>query len=473
MMALLIVQATGRIEKFREQNQKFYWKDLALATQVPMPRSNKGIVVTDSDESLYVRVYKTKESEFKDYIKRCEQEGYVQESDRGTAWYKAYNKEGYCLGLSYYASEKKMTIDLDAPMKMQLLRWPNIGMAALLPKPKQNKGKIQVDTSDEFIVYVGETTQEEYADYAVQCASAGFDQNYDKEDTYYDAYNAQGDYLHMAYKGGQVMYIDLIKGAEKTAESEEGMANQEEKKTESGIFESQLLEPEEDEAAVPDAASLYRYENYEDVQNKLQKAGFENISYEILYDIFWGWTDEGEVEQVSIDGKTDFESGDIFKRNAPVVITYHMKEEDDPNKPVQAEPTATPKPTPEAVSYSTNRMDTVKNGNSGVYAYKRSAKFYDLYYIIDFDEGNVYYFTEGNGDSGCDKIKIDSGTLNDVVIIIYHDGDTTWQEGLHFKWVKQPDHLILVDHNYQEYDYYTTSLAEALRLRDKKTIHEY
>lgn len=88
----------------------------------------------------------------------------------------------------------------------------------------------------------------------------------------------------------------------------------------------------EGEVAIPSSASTYKYDNYQDVEKELSSAGFINISTEIKYDIVLGWTDEGEVDSVSIDGKTDFEDGEIFKQDAPVIITYHMKEEDDPTK---------------------------------------------------------------------------------------------------------------------------------------------
>lgn len=92
----------------------------------------------------------------------------------------------------------------------------------------------------------------------------------------------------------------------------------------------------DDEAKVPDSASGYKYEDYKDVQDSLSSAGFTNIKTEILYDIVLGWTDEGEVESVSINGRTDYEKGEVFKRDAPIIITYHMKEEDDPSKPEES-----------------------------------------------------------------------------------------------------------------------------------------
>ncbi|MFV0249871.1 MAG: DUF4839 domain-containing protein [Bacilli bacterium] len=83
---------------------------------------------------------------------------------------------------------------------------------------------------------------------------------------------------------------------------------------------------------MPSSASSYKYKNYEDVEKELSSVGFTNISTKIQYDIVLGWTDEGEVENVSIDGKKDYEQGAIFKQDVPIVITYHMKEDDDPSK---------------------------------------------------------------------------------------------------------------------------------------------
>lgn len=127
----------------------------------------------------------------------------------------------------------------------------------------------------------------------------------------------------------------------------------------------------------------------------------------------------------------------------------------------------------DAVSYSTNDQDTAKKGDSGVFSYKSRGGTYDIYYIIDFDEGYVYYFCDGNGDTTCDRLKMDSGDLNDVLIITYHDGSDVWSYGLHFKWKNQPDHLIMQDNDGFEYDFYTTNLSDALSLRKSKTIVDY
>lgn len=126
----------------------------------------------------------------------------------------------------------------------------------------------------------------------------------------------------------------------------------------------------------------------------------------------------------------------------------------------------------DSVSYSTNTKDTVKYGNAGKYSYKKSGT-YDIYYIIDFDEGYVYWFTEGIGDTYGDKVKIVSGDLNSVLIVTYNDYGNVWSYGLHFKYKNQPDHLIMQDEDGFEYDFYATDLDMALEIMETKTLKEF
>lgn len=142
-------------------------------------------------------------------------------------------------------------------------------------------------------------------------------------------------------------------------------------------------------------------------------------------------------------------------------------------KPTTTKPTTTKATTtePATVYYSTNNRDTVKQGNSGVYAYSGD-KNPNLYYIIDFDKGYVYRFTN-NEETTCDRLKIDSGDLNDVVIFTYHDGNSRWSNGLHFRWKNQPNHVILQDEDGFEWDFYPVSLKDALKIRNTKTMVDY
>ena len=226
----------------------------------------------------------------------------------------------------------------------------------------------------------------------------------------------------------------------------------------------------ENEAMVPIAASTCKFKDYKDIEKEFKDAGFTNIQTKILYDIVWGWTAEGEVEEVSVHARTDFNRGDVFAKDTEIVITYHMKEEDDPNKPTETAPSTLQPEASGTVFYSSNDYETATEGKTGVFSYKNKSGSYDVYWIIDFDEGFVYFFTEGNGENFCDKVPITSGTLNDRVTITWKiDGEKTdWY--LHFKYVGSPVTLIVVDHWGVKTEFTRTNLSDALKLRDAKDM---
>ena len=234
-----------------------------------------------------------------------------------------------------------------------------------------------------------------------------------------------------------------------------------------------MAELSEDEIKMDVPASDYNYKNYKEAEDSLKTLGFTNIEFNVLYDIVFGVTTEGSVDSISINGNNDFNRGDIFPKDASVIITYHMKEDSNPDKPIESIITSATAEESNTVPYSNNDRETAKNGDTGVFSYKSSGMAYDIYWIIDFDEGYVYYFTDGNGEETCDRLKIDSGTLNDRVVITYHDGGDEWSYSLHFHYVNHPETLIMVDNDGFEYKYNGTDLDKALRKRDTKTIKDY
>lgn len=80
---------------------------------------------------------------------------------------------------------------------------------------------------------------------------------------------------------------------------------------------------------------------------------------------------------------------------------------------------------------------------------------------------------DGKYDDGCLRIKIVEGDLNSGVKHTYHEGKSKWTEYLHFKYKNRPEHLILLDVDGIEWDFYSTDLSSALSERNKKTMHDY
>lgn len=86
----------------------------------------------------------------------------------------------------------------------------------------------------------------------------------------------------------------------------------------------QKNKPKEDEIEVPFSAEELEGKNYEVVISDLENAGFTNVKEKQIKDIVVGLVKkDGEVEQVSVNGDSDFTSGTIFPDDAKVVVVYH------------------------------------------------------------------------------------------------------------------------------------------------------
>lgn len=83
-------------------------------------------------------------------------------------------------------------------------------------------------------------------------------------------------------------------------------------------------ENHEGQVQAPVSSSDAKRENYSDVVGSFERAGFTNVSTEEIKDLYFGWlTTDGSVEDVSIDGSTDYGTDDWFQPDVGVVIRYH------------------------------------------------------------------------------------------------------------------------------------------------------
>lgn len=240
---------------------------------------------------------------------------------------------------------------------------------------------------------------------------------------------------------------------------------------------------QQDEVKMKNDKTEYVYKDYKEAIEKLKSLGFTNIVEKPMYDIILGWTKEGEVSNVTINGSDSYKRGDKFKKDAEVVVSYHLKETDNPAKKNDnssktesnntTEQETIPGSSVERYNYYTNNdNETAKNGNSGKFSYIKKGGEYDNYWIIDFDNGYVYNFAEGNGDSSYEKIKIKSGNLNDGLELSYKDSSNAWAKHIHFKYKNQPYQLVIVDNDSFNYEFTTTSLEDSLKLMESKSPYE-
>lgn len=65
-------------------------------------------------------------------------------------------------------------------------------------------------------------------------------------------------------------------------------------------------------------------ENYKIVISELEKTGFNNVETKVLDDLITGWlTQDGEIEEIEINGNKNFSANDRFPKDSKIVITYH------------------------------------------------------------------------------------------------------------------------------------------------------
>lgn len=199
----------------RKRGERFDWKDMELGSMLPMPNSHTGLVFSNSQDSLSLDVYHTSQREYNDYKKACQELGFTEESDSSESSYSAFNTDGYELSLHYYGEE--MSIRLDAPIEMQALTWPNSEIVRLLPQPASLTGKIERETSENFLAYIGETSPEAYSAYVDACSANGFTVDYERLEDVYRADNEAGYHITVQYEGNQVMRIEISAPEEQAA----------------------------------------------------------------------------------------------------------------------------------------------------------------------------------------------------------------------------------------------------------------
>lgn len=220
LVMLALVVAGNLVHCVNSAPKDLNWPSTGMATLLPKPDSGKGEVQTNSDSSLYVKVSNYDESKYSKYVEACKEKGFTIEAKSETKSYEAYSEDGHHLKLSFYSDD--MTIDLDAPLEMSALSWPTSGPGSLLPKPISDKGSVSANSSSQFTVTVGETSQQDFATYVEECSKAGFNVDFSKSDTVYQAENGDGTKVYVKYEGFNQMSVSVYAAKDSASTSQKG-----------------------------------------------------------------------------------------------------------------------------------------------------------------------------------------------------------------------------------------------------------
>lgn len=93
--------------------------------------------------------------------------------------------------------------------QMSEISWPRSDLAQLVPVPKSLFGKIEWEMDYGFVIYIGNTTKEEYKEYVDECWDAGFNIDYHRSDKSFWADNVDGHNLIVQYEGNDIIFIRI------------------------------------------------------------------------------------------------------------------------------------------------------------------------------------------------------------------------------------------------------------------------
>ena len=190
-------------------DKSFDWPDTILSNILPKPESNTGEVFWNSENNFGVYVYGIASAQFETYANECIGRGFTIDSEKTGRSFSGFNNNGYMLNLSFDENDTELRIALEAPMKMTEIQWPQSDIAKSIPVPKSETGNIYSESSTLFIIYVENTSIDDYTEYVDACMDVGFTVDYYRGDGYFRAENSRGYKLSVTYKGFNIMTVSI------------------------------------------------------------------------------------------------------------------------------------------------------------------------------------------------------------------------------------------------------------------------
>lgn len=178
------------------------WINIKLGYLLPEPQSNLMEIHSNDDDYLWIYVHNITENNYWEYQRWCEEDmGFNIDTDSDETSFDAYNEDGYHLYLDYNDDKKILDITLDEPIPMEEFKFPEYAISIGLPVPTSNIGYFEWEDEEGFLLYVGETTEDDYILYKDACIDAGFTEDAYDYEIDYSAANRNGDEISLEYEG--------------------------------------------------------------------------------------------------------------------------------------------------------------------------------------------------------------------------------------------------------------------------------
>lgn len=185
------------------------WSSLILGKYIQEPPGKLNTIYDNYEDTLSVEITELSYKQYKNYTENCKDLGFNVEVSQTDTRYRAYNQEGYELTINYYQDQSSLDLILIAPIQLSQITWPDNAFTQMLPTPKSTYGRIDANDETGFIVFLGNTSKEDFNDYILACSQKGFNLNSERSDTIYTAQNEHNNFLTIEYRGNNVIHISI------------------------------------------------------------------------------------------------------------------------------------------------------------------------------------------------------------------------------------------------------------------------
>lgn len=188
-----------------------------------------------------------------------------------------------------------------------------------------------------------------------------------------------------------------------------------------------------DQIRMPASSADFSGENYRDVVDDLEEAGFTNVETKALGDLVTGWLNkDGSVEEVGVDGDSVFSTDSRYPRDVEIEVSYHSfppDEEEAPDSPATEAPAEAQPVEPEPEIEQPVKLEDVYAAQYLAYAWEdRMIYGGTVHWIADrittANDDGTYTFKIGvtlknaNGAEYHGTVEGDVGGTNDAPVII-------------------------------------------------------
>lgn len=217
LLVISVVMCVFGVSKFQNkpaiwEKPQIPWENTHLGDRLPSEEFYKGVIYEDTTGSLSISVKDISKNEFSKFVNLCKKEGYIYDTKFENYVFTALDAEEYILKLSYDSKNNLMNVKLRIPMDLPALEWPRDNMAAMIPKPDSDRGKVMTNKPDELVIHVAKINSQKFNAYAAELKKAGFtEEDHFSPGSYFSGKNKEGNWITIMMYDHNIMNLSLYR----------------------------------------------------------------------------------------------------------------------------------------------------------------------------------------------------------------------------------------------------------------------